>query len=129
MKRIIATLAAAGALTMSAAAFDNSTCATFLVGTWTQDLPAGVVDDDAPPMVVEMILAEDGQATLLMKEEDGTVRTDKATWSAKAGAAADQCDLTAARGKEARPQDTSPVTVKDTNTISYFKFTDMKRQP
>lgn len=129
MKRIVIALAAAGTLTASAAAFDNSTCSTFLVGAWKADLTAGGAESGAPGLTVTFVFAADGKATMTMSG-GGESDSQNATWKAAPGTTADQCLLTAVQeGSTESPNDTTAVTVKDENTIAIPNFGDLKRQP
>jgi hypothetical protein len=122
MKTMLLGAIAAAALTLPAAAFDNSTCSTFLVGSWAMATPP------APGAMMTMKFGDDGVLTMEMTNE-GKTEKQEGTWTAKPGDAAEQCKVTATeKGQAEKPGDTAVVTVKDDDTIAFADMGEFKRQ-
>lgn len=121
MKMVLGAAIAAAAFTVPAAAFDNSTCPTFLVGKWAMTVPEGTGS-------LTMNFGDGGVMTMDMTH-DGKTDTMTGTWTAAAGDSPDQCKVTATeKGQAEKPGDTTTATVKDDNTIVLGEMGEFKRQ-
>lgn len=97
MKRVLVAAAAALAFAAPAAAFefDNSTCKTFLIGTWDG---GGAVTREGQTATVttHSVYNEDGtfttSQTMVLGGGAPQSRDLKGTWDAKAGPEADSCE-------------------------------------
>jgi hypothetical protein len=124
--RILAFSVAAFALTGAAAAFDTSTCGTFLAATWATE----PVTKGRHVTRFVMSLGSDGTyfITIEDSEDGGPVDTTKlldGPWSAKAGSAAESCTLTLGEGSSAT---ISELTVNDETSITSSDGTLYRKQ-
>ena len=114
MKKLLAGAVTALAFAAPAAAFDNTTCKTFLAGAWEMTMEEG-----ANKVEVHSNYAEDGTFTQTMKITAGGVAQPdmnrKGTWDAGPGPSADTCEATLTPDGE--PADKIVLTVVDDNSV------------
>lgn len=129
MIRTLFAAAAIAAIT-PAAAFDNTTCKSFLTGTWDMTVPTELAGQPGY-ISTRAVYAADGDFTAVVQIEPHGMtpetQTLAGTWDAAAGPSNDSCNASVATG--GREQTDTVLIVLDINTVRSEDGATARRVP